>query len=526
MSEIDVPPGSRPWWRNAVVYQVYPRSFADSDGDGMGDLPGIASRLRHVADLGADAIWLSPFFRSPQHDAGYDVSDYTDVDPLFGTLADADALIARAHELGLRVIVDLVPNHTSSDHPWFRAALASPPGSPERARYLFRPVDPDDCMPNNWLSVFGGPAWAQHPDDPYAEWYLHLFDASQPDLDWHDPQVAAMFEDVLRFWLDRGVDGFRVDVAHGLVKADGLPDQVMPDGGPQTTEPSELVARGITEAPMWDQPGVHEIYRRWRTILDSYPGERMMVAEAMPLTAEGMARYVRADEFQQTFNFAFQWASWDAGEFAEVIRTTMAALELIGSPPTWVLDNHDQPRHVTRYGGGAVGLARARAATLLMLALPGSAYLYQGEELGLPQAEVPEALRQDPRKEAPRDGCRVPLPWSGETPPFGFGPEGSTPWLPQPADWAPLTVEAQSADPASTLALYRAALAARRSLSGDTVDLLDAPPGVVMVRRGDVVVALNAGEEDVPLPPGDILLTSAPLSGTLAPNTSVWLRVG
>lgn len=519
-----------PWWRDAVVYQIYPRSFTDSGGDGIGDLPGITSRLDHVAKLGADAIWLSPFFRSPQRDAGYDVSDYRDVDPLFGTLEDADALVARAHELGLRVIVDLVPNHTSSDHAWFQSALTSPPGSPERARYLFRP--PSDVPPNNWLSVFGGPAWSRAPGDPHGEWYLHLFDASQPDLNWRNPEVAALFDDVLRFWLARGIDGFRVDVAHGLVKAtteDGrMPDQVMSDGGPLTSEPSELVLRGITWAPMWDQPEVHEIYRRWHRILADYHGDRMMVAEAMALTAEGMARYVRPGEFQQTFNFAFLWAEWDAAQFIRVITQTMTALETTGSPPTWVLANHDQPRHVTRYGGGPVGLARARAATLLMLALPGSAYLYQGEELGLPNAEIPVELHQDPRAVGPgRDGCRVPIPWSGTARPFGFGPAGSTPWLPQPADWAPLTVQAQTGADGATLELYRSALRLRRDLSGDTVELLPGPPGVVTLRRGDVTVVLNAGLEPVSLPEGDVLLSSDPLpdvrAGVLPPNTTVWL---
>ncbi|UDY23993.1 glycoside hydrolase family 13 protein [Nocardioides sp. Kera G14] len=523
---------STPWWRDAVVYQIYPRSFADSDGDGMGDLSGITSRLSHLVDLGVDALWLSPFFRSPQKDGGYDVADYCDVDPLFGTLADCDALMARAHELGLKVIVDLVPNHTSDEHAWFRAALASAPGSPERARYIFR--EPDAAAPgvppNNWLSVFGGSAWAKHPDDPHGEWYFHLFDASQPDLDWRNPEVADMFDDVLRFWLERGVDGFRVDVAHGLFKADGMPDQVMSDGGELTSEPSDMVRRGLTEAPMWDQPEVHEVYRRWRKILESYTAEsgveRMMVAEAMPLTAAGMARYVRADEFQQAFNFAFQWADWGAPQFRRVISETMEALRTIGSPPTWVLDNHDQPRHVTRYGGGPLGLARARAATLLMLALPGSAYLYQGEELGLPEAEVAPEFRQDPRTDrVGRDGCRVPIPWSGSASPYGFGPEGSTPWLPQPEDWAPLTVEAESGVEGSTLELYRSALAARRSLSGDDVELLDAPYEVVAVRRGEVEIWLNAGAEPVPLPEGSVILSSEPLADVLPPDACAWLRV-
>ncbi|WP_300678327.1 glycoside hydrolase family 13 protein [Nocardioides sp.] len=533
MRESNTQPTAQPWWRNAVVYQVYPRSFADTDGDGIGDLPGITAHLEHIAGLGADALWLSPFFKSPQHDAGYDVSDYCDVDPLFGTLADIDALLASAREHGLRVIVDLVPNHTSWDHAWFQAAVASEPGSPERARYLFRPVDPaaPDTPPNNWLSVFGGPAWSKVTSPAgVEEWYFRLFDASQPDLNWHNPEVVAMFDDVLRFWLDRGVDGFRVDVAHGLFKAEGMPDQVMPDGGPLETEPARLIERGITWAPMWDQPEVHGVYRRWRTILDEYDGERMMVAEAMPLTMAGMARYVRPDEFPQTFNFALQWAQWSAEQFREVITNTMLELAEIGSPPTWVLDNHDQPRHASRYGGGPRGVARARAATLLMLGLPGSAYLYQGEELGLEEVDVPVALRQDPRTDGPsRDGCRVPIPWSGEKAPYGFGPDGSTPWLPQPDGWEELSVEAQTGIEGSTLEFYRSALAARRQLSGNDVEVVSAADGVVQVRRGDVLTVMNASEEDIPLPQGDILLASQPLGdvqeGVLPPDATVWLRI-
>ena len=339
-----------------------------------------------------------------------------------------------------------------------------------------------------------------------------------------------MFDDVLRFWLDRGVDGFRVDVAHGLFKADGLPDQVMTDGGPVSSEPVELIQRGITDAPMWDQPEVHTIYRRWRSLLDGYDGERMMVAEAMTLTLAGMARYVRADEFPQTFNFALQWAQWSAPQFREVVTNTMLELAEIGSPPTWVLNNHDQPRHVTRYGGGDRGLARGRAATLLMLALPGSAYIYQGEELGLAEVDVPVGLRQDPRTEGPnRDGGRVPIPWSGQAPPYGFGPAGSTPWLPQPEDWSALTVAAQTGLDTSTLEFYRRALSARRGLSGDDVEVLPSADGAVVVRRGDVVVMLNASDEDLALPEGDLLLASQPLDdvrpGVLPPDATAWLRI-
>jgi alpha-glucosidase len=350
------------WWRHAVTYQIYPRSFADADGDGVGDLAGITARLPHLRDLGVDAVWLSPFYTSPQHDHGYDVSDYCDVDPLFGSLADADAMVEAAHDLGLRVIVDLVPNHTSDEHVWFQAALAAGPGSPERERYLFRD-SADGNPPNNWKSVFGGPAWTQVED---GQWYLHLFDATQPDLNWRNPEVGDMFVDVLRFWLDRGVDGFRVDVAHGLFKVEDLRDQVIPEGLTEEPTGDLMVERTAVDEPMWDQPEVHDVYRRWREVLAKYDGDRMMVAEAWTPTPESMARYIRPDEFNQAFNFAWLLAPWSAESFTEVITGTLAAVAPVGASPTWVLSNHDVERHPSRYGGGAVGLARARAATLTM----------------------------------------------------------------------------------------------------------------------------------------------------------------
>jgi alpha-glucosidase len=522
-----------------VTYQVYVRSFADSDGDGVGDLPGITSRLPYLRALGVDALWVTPFYTSPQHDHGYDVADYEDVDPLFGTLADADALVAGAHEAGLRVIVDLVPNHTSSEHAWFRAALAAAPGSRERARYLFREgrTGPDGALPpkalppNNWRSVFGGPAWTQVPD---GQWYLHLFDSSQPDLDWRDPEVGDLFEGVLRFWLDRGVDGFRVDVAHGLLKEANLRDQLLHDGEePSSGADTEhaMVERTMHDEPMWDQPEVHDVYRRWHRVLAAYPGDRMTVAEAWTQTPEAMARYVRSDEMSQAFNFSWLLAPWSASAFAGVIRSTLEELAEVSAAPTWVLSNHDVVRHTTRYGGGPAGVARARAATLAMLALPGSAYLYQGEELGLENVEVPEEARQDPAwlrtHRDWRDGCRVPLPWSGDAPPYAFGPGVGQPWLPQPLDWASLSVAAQEQDAGSTLAFYRAALAARRAhTSGLTeeVELLDAGGDVLAFTRGPLTVVLNAGVDAVELPAGDIVLASGGLEGRLLPaDTAVWL---
>ncbi|CAN5356526.1 glycoside hydrolase family 13 protein [soil metagenome] len=527
------------WWGDAVVYQIYVRSFADSGTrgvDGVGDLPGITSRLPYLRDLGVDAIWITPFYTSPQYDHGYDVADYRDIDPLFGTLDDADTLIATAHDLGLKVIVDLVPNHTSSEHVWFKAALAAAPGSRERARYLFRDGRGADHSepPNNWHSVFGGPAWTRVPGED--QWYLNLFDSTQPDLDWRNPEVGDMFADVLRCWLDREVDGFRVDVAHGLYKEASLRDQIVdPDTsgsvGTASSEPKEsMVSRTLRDEPMWDQPEVHDVYRRWHDVLAAYPGDRMNVAEAWTQTPESMAMFVRADEMSQAFNFSWLLADWSAAAFAGVVTGTFAALSDVGARPTWVLSNHDVVRHVTRYGGGHTGLARARAATLTMLALPGSSYLYQGEELGLEQVDVAPEDRQDPSwfrtGEIGRDGCRVPIPWSDEQAPYGFAPGDDQPWIPQPDDWAPLTVAAQEGDAASTLEFYRRALAARRTLpSTDTVEVAVAVDGdVLTISREGVTVLLNCGAEDVPLPAGEVIVASGPATDRLPADTAVWIR--
>ena len=546
------------WWRSAVIYQVYPRSFADANGDGVGDLPGVTARLGHLASLGVDAVWLSPFYRSPMIDGGYDVADYRDIDPIFGTLADFDVMLAEAHRLELRVIVDIVPNHTSSAHAWFHEALAAPLGSPARERYVFRNGRAGGTEPpNDWQSVFGGPAWTRVAD---GTWYLHLFDSSQPDLNWLNPEVRSEFAALLRFWLDRGVDGFRIDVAHGMIKAPGLPDV-----GQQ--EQSTLI--GQSELPYFDQEGVHEIYREWRKILDSYPGARIGVAEAWTPGPERTARYVRPDELHQAFNFDYVLAPWSEPELRKVITASLAASDAVAAPTTWVLSNHDVRRHVTRYGGGALGVRRARAAWLLMLALPGSAYLYQGEELGLPELlDLPDELRQDPQwfrshgQTPSRDGCRVPIPWSGQVPPFGFGPDGSTAsWLPAPAAWAALTVERQHADPGSMLNLYIQALRLRRehpalgagSTQGRGLRWLDAPDGVIAFARepdsathdsgthdsaipaaapsdastsdSGLICAVNFTDAPVTLPwPGELLLASGPVNGAvIAPDTAVWL---
>ena len=525
-------PTSRPWWRDSVCYQVYVRSFADGNGDGVGDMLGIADRLPYLAELGVDSLWITPFYPSPQHDHGYDVADYRDVNPLFGTLADFDAMLGSAHGLGLKVIVDVVPNHTSSDHVWFGEALAAAPGSPERERYVFAdgrgPAGEEP--PNNWRSHFGGAAWTRttDPDGEPGQWYLHLFDSTQPDLNWWNPEVGDEFESILRFWLDRGVDGFRIDVAHGLVKPRDLHDAAPGDELP---------------APMFDQPEVHEVYRRWHRILADYDGDRMAVAEAWVASPEAMARYVRPDELQQAFNFHWLTASWSAAEFRDVVTDSLAAVGLVDATATWVLSNHDVVRHATRYGGGARGVARARAAALTMMALPGGAYVYEGEELGLEQVDVAPEDRQDPAYlrggEVGRDGCRVPIPWSGDAPPYGFGAGSGQPWLPQPDDWADRTVAAQQDDPASTLSFYRRLLALRREVAvplDDDIAWLDSAPGVLaFCRGGSLLGVLNCGEDAaaVPAEAGELLLASGPEPVTgadgerrLEPDTAAWFRAG
>ncbi|WP_172384311.1 glycoside hydrolase family 13 protein [Streptomyces sp. MNP-20] len=510
------------WWREAVIYQVYPRSFADGDGDGMGDLRGVRARLPYLKDLGVDAVWLSPFYASPQADAGYDVADYRAVDPMFGTLDDADALLREAHDLDLRVIVDLVPNHSSDRHDWFRRALAEGPGSPLRDRYHFREGKGADgeLPPNDWESIFGGPAWTRTED---GAWYLHLFAPEQPDFNWDHPAVRDEFRSILRFWLDKGVDGFRVDVAHGLVKAAGLPDIGHHD---------QLKLLGNDSMPFFDQDGVHAIYRSWRQVLAEYAGDKVLVAEAWTPTVERTALYVRPDEMHQAFNFQYLGTHWDAAELRAVIDSSLAAMRPVGAPATWVLSNHDVTRHATRFanppglgtqlrtpGDRALGLRRARAATLLMLALPGSAYLYQGEELGLPDVtDLPDEARQDPSfhraqgQDGFRDGCRVPLPWTKDGSSYGFGAGGS--WLPQPEGWGELSVQAQTGDPASTLELYREALRVRRARpelgAGDALQWLDAPEGVLAFRREGFVCTANTTGAAVRLPaPGRALLASA-----------------
>ena len=539
------------WWRQAVVYQIYPRSFADANADGIGDLRGISSRIGYLATLGIDAVWLSPFYPSDLADGGYDVIDYRDIDPRIGTLADFEALVAALHEHGIRVIIDIVPNHSSNNHAWFREAVAAAPGSPERERYHFRDgTGPDGCEPpTDWRSLFGGRAWTRVAD---GQWYLHTFAAEQPDLNWSNPEVRAEFLDILRFWSDRGVDGFRVDAAHMLTKdmSDPLPTQADLDDHP----------RDGTH-PTWDRDELQELYAEWRTVFNSYDPPRTAVAEAA-VHRSRVPLYASPQTLGQSFFFDLQLSDYDAERFHTIIDESLEVAAASGSSVTWVLNNHDTIRHASRYGtpfpgvnaigepvrkhggdwlmaGGdpvlidaARGLRRARAATMLMLALPGSAYLYQGEELGLQEvAEIPDEQRQDPSffrnraNEVGRDGCRVPIPWTRSGPSFGFGDGGSH--LPQPLWFGGYSVEAEDGEPGSTLSLYREALRLRRELLADE-ELAWVATGrddvLSFARPGGWLVISHFGTEPFPLPDGEVLLSSGPIGDELPGETTVWLR--
>jgi alpha-glucosidase len=549
------------WWRTAVTYQIYIRSFADADGDGLGDVEGMRSRLAYLAALGVDAVWINPWYPSPQVDHGYDVADYRDIEPAFGTLDEAQRFIDDAHDHGIRVILDIVPNHTSDAHAWFVAALASPPGSPERARYIFRPGKGAEgaLPPNDWEATFGGSAWTQvtEPDGRPGEWYLHLFAVEQPDLNWDNREVRDEFLDVLRFWFERGVDGFRIDVAHGLVKDPALPDLDVSDlAGPVDHTP---VVADRLDHPFWDRPGVHDVYREWREVADSFDPPRTFVAEAWVATAERLAAYLRADELHTAFDFDMVRAPWRADALVETAKSSLASHAMVGAPVTWVLSNHDILRHLSRYGrpqprrGEPVadvfadpvatpdvplGRRRARAAILFELALPGAVYLYQGEELGLEEVEdLPEDVLADPiwemsgHKRRGRDGCRVPIPWTTSGPSLGFGT--AAPWLPQPAAWAELSVQAQEADPGSMLSLYRDALRIRRihPVLGSTaseLEWLDLGDDVIAIRRqAGFTCIVNLGATEIELPPGEVVLSSVAVTetipGTIPSDTTVWL---
>jgi alpha-glucosidase len=517
--------GRTDWWRSSVVYQLYVKSYADSDGDGVGDLGGVVARLDHIASLGVDAVWLNPCYPSPNRDGGYDVADYLTVDPRYGGLAGFEELRDACHERGLRLLMDLVPNHCSDQHPWFQAALAAGPGSEERTRFHFAPGRGRDGEqpPNNWRSTFGGPAWTRVPD---GEWYLHAFDSTQPDFNWDHPAVAEMFDDVLRTWFDRGVDGFRIDVAYAMVKAAGLPDVDDPSGD---------------NPNLWNQPGVHEIIQRWRKIADSYDLPRILLGEVW-LPPADIADYLRPGELHQAFYFDLMQQPFQAAAFEESVRATFVALHHAGGVPTWTLNSHDVHRAVTRYGlvepepapaqsadpnavrtrrrgrvDVGLGSDRATAALLFLLGLPGSVYLFQGEELGLPEVQdLPDEARQDPiwersgRTERGRDGCRVPLPWAAEEASFGF--TAGTPWLPQPQWFGEFATDRQAGDPASVLHLYRRAVAARGTIdSASALDWIDTGrDDVLAYARGDVtcVVVFDGEPFDAPSDWGEPILSS------------------
>jgi alpha-glucosidase len=527
----------RSWWKEAVFYQIYPRSFFDSNGDGEGDLRGITEHLDYVRGLGVDAIWMSPFYTSPNRDGGYDVSDPRDVDPRHGDISDAKTLFARATELGLKIIVDIIPNHFSSEHHWFQEALRAPRGSAERSRFHFYEGKDSKTPPNNWISLFGGPAWTQAED---GQWYLHLFDSSQPDLNWENRDVQKDFETTLRFWLDLGVDGFRIDVAHGLAKEDVHLDHYDPQGLSNALRldvEMDAQARGklLSSVPFFDRDGVHEVYRSWRKVFDSYDRDIMAVAEAWVHPPERAVRYVRSDELDQVFNFDLLITPFDDVELYSCIERTLKLMSSTVASPTWALSNHDTPRLVTR-----VGEEQARALALFTFGLPGSCYVFQGQELGLPDAQLNDADRQDPAfirshgAQKGRDGARVPLPWSGQTTPFGF--TSAKPWLPIPQEWKFQTVQHELEDEQSSLNLYRHILAVRSSVfTGDEKLSWTRTPdgsGVIAFKRGTVEVVLNTS--DVPaklMTPGRILISSnsqIELSSgevELAPRACIWLSI-
>ena len=559
------PATNQHWWTEAVVYQIYVRSFADSDGDGIGDLDGIRARLDHLVELGVDAFWLNPCYPSPQLDHGYDVADYTDIEPDYGDLATYDRLVTEATARGLRVVMDVVPNHCSSEHPWFRAALAAPRGSSERARFYFRDgrnggTDP----PNNWHAVFGGSAWTPVGD---GQWYLGTFTPHQPDFDHTCRDVEELFAGALRFWFDRGADGFRVDAVTPVGKAAELPDAPPAPEGLRETDVA------FQNPYTTFRPEGHDVWRRWRRTIDDYMAEHpdrdlMMVAEAYtPRRPDLLMEFARPDEFHQCFSFDLLLNPWDAASIRQAIGDQLLLLDERQIVPTWTLNNHDCQRIVTRlgradatephsYSGNPmvytdapvdehVGRRRARAQIAMLLALPGSVYLYQGEELGLPEVlDLPADARQDPvfartgGAEIGRDGCRVPIPWTtdpagshGFSPPHGNAP----PWLPQPEGWGGLALDAQRGVAGSMFEHYRELLALRRRLAvpqGASAELVDVGDGLVGVRRGDLLAVLNPTAEARAADGTagmQVVVSSAPLDGepsgdvVVPADSAVWL---
>lgn len=494
-------PTSQPWWHGAVGYQIYIRSFADSDGDGVGDLPGIRARLPHLAELGVDLLWITPFYPSPQADHGYDITDHLAIDPLFGDLDDLEHLVADAHELGMRVLIDLVPNHTSDQHPWFQDALTGRDAT-HRDRYVWRDGR-DGGPPNNWVSHFGGPAWTYHP--PTDQWWMHLFLPEQPDLNWRDPQVRAEFERILRRWLERGVDGFRVDVAHSLLEDDQFRDNpVLVRDLPPDAPPAEVFASYEHRYDL-DQPEVLDIFRGWNAIAAEH--DALLVGEVYLLDHEAVARYVRdQDALHLSFYFPTLKTGWDPSAIRDTLRH---GVEVGGHSFAWPLSSHDDPHAATRFGGGKVGARRTLAYLALLCALPGVPFIYQGDEIGLDDgvldtAADPMAVR-NPGSHS-RDGSRTPVPWE---PGPGYGFTSGRPWLPFGANRDDTTtVAAQRGVAGSRLERTRQLLQVRRELPDLTAGPLptwlgDGEDPVVALRRGDTLVVTNVGDAPVDwlLPP-------------------------
>jgi alpha-glucosidase len=477
--------GSHPrWWQTAVVYQVYPRSFADASGDGTGDLPGITNRLDYLAWLGVDAIWISPFYPSPMADFGYDVADYTAVDPLFGTLANFDELVAAAHDRGIRVLIDYVPNHTSDQHPWFVEARASR-DNPRRDWYVWRDAKPDGSPPNNWVSMFAGPAWEW--DEATRQFYLHIFLKEQPDLNWRNPEVRAAMFDAARFWLDRGVDGFRIDVAPMVMK-----DPELRDNPPNPDPVPEHARLGswLKQLHLHDHnhPDMHELYRDFRSLLDSYPGERVSIGELHHPDFDTWAAYYgeRQDEIHVPFNFHVINSQWRADAVRRAVEGVERALPH-GAWASWVLGNHDQPRFASP---GRAGRPQAKVGMLMLLTLRGTPTIYYGEEIGMVDVPVPTAESRDPleRREPGRgrDPERSPMQWDA-SPNAGFTSADATPWLPLAPDAGEINVAGQSEDPDSLLSLTRRLIRLRREHPvlhvGDFEPFGPSPDGTFAFRR-------------------------------------------
>ena len=514
-----IPMLSEATWESAVVYQVYWRSFLDGNGDGVGDLKGLRSKVAYLSSLGVDAIWLNPTYPSPQGDHGYDVSDYFDVDPIFGTLDELRAAIHDFHEEGIKVLLDIVPNHVSSQHPWFKAAIEGDEDGPEESRFIIRSGSgPKGASPpNDWKSIFGGPAWSRFPQKTAdtQRWYLHMFDECQPDLNWENQEVHERFERILEHWYEIGVDGFRIDVAHGLYKAPGFPNMETFDGN---------------WSACWDQPKVHEVYRSWRRISDRYEPRRFLIGEIHTSSRDRLLDYIGKDQLDAAFDFSFLHQPWSAEGFMERIAENLQLAEMSGSTPVWTLSNHDETRHWTRYctkgNGEPTGEldcgTRYRSLISLMMSLPGRIFLYNGEELGLPQAEVPDDSRQDPAffRQPPdsnykgRDGCRVPLPWESERDNAGFST--TAPWLPMPVGWHRYSVDLQDEDPESMLNYYRGQIEMRKAedwMGNGEISDLSSNGGVLSFVKSSgglkVMVNLNFNDRPVPMDTGEVLFRSS-----------------